>query len=365
MVNDEVTKVRVSGDGSTDTVDFDFKYLQESDIKVYKIDTSVTPEVATLQVLNTDYTVTAADPQGGTITFTTAPTVDEDAFVKLDAPYTQTVDIPSAGVFREEAIENGLDKTVLLCHQLREEIGRSIKLPETSSITSVSFDTPVDGRALKWRDDGSGNWTAESSASDPDDAAAYATAAAASAATASSAASSAQTAQGLAEDARDAAQLAAAQFTLAPQAEAEAGTDNTKYMSSLRVAQAITAQVSVGDRYVSRGNVSSFDFTPTRDSNFNDIDCSAIVPAGAKRIKFAMVISTTASSGSGNYYTMNLRKNGSTSTVCEASVTVQAITGTQQQFSAGEVECDSSRVIECQVDSSANMAYLAVVGWYV
>lgn len=205
MVNDEVTKVRVSGDGSTDYVDFSFAYLQDSDIKVYKIDTSVTPEVATLQVLNTDYTVTAGNPQGGKITFTTAPTVDEDAFVKLDAPYTQTVDIPSAGVFREEAIENGLDKTVLLCQQLREEISRAIQLPETSSIASVSFDTPVDGRALKWRDDGSGNWTAESSASDPDDAATYADAAADSAAAAAASANAASnSASSASSDATDA-----------------------------------------------------------------------------------------------------------------------------------------------------------------
>lgn len=181
MVNDEVTKVRVNGDGSTKTVIFAFKYLSDSSIKVYKIATDVTPEVATLQVLNTDYTVAAGSPQGGVVTFTTAPTVDEDGFVKLDEPYTQAVDIPSAGVFREEALEAGLDKPVLLCQQLREEVSRAIKLPETSLITSVAFGEPVADRALVWRDDGGGAWTVVSSASNPDDAATYAAAAAASA----------------------------------------------------------------------------------------------------------------------------------------------------------------------------------------
>ena len=217
MVNDEVTKVRVNGDGSTKTVSFAFKYSSDSSIKVYKIATDVTPEVATLQVLNTDYTVAAGSPQGGVVTFTTAPSVAEDGFVKLDEPYTQAVDIPSGGVFREEAVEAGLDKPVILCQQLREEISRSIQLPETSDIASVSFDTPVADRALVWQDDGGGAWTAVSSASNPDDAATYASAAAASAtesssyATAASASvTSAQTAQGLAEDARDEAVAAAA-----------------------------------------------------------------------------------------------------------------------------------------------------------
>lgn len=61
-------------------------------------------------------------------------------------------------------------------------------------------------------------------------------------------------AQGAAEDAQAAAEAAAGSMTLASQAEAEAGTENTKYLSSLRVAQAIRKhKVRTGTVAISAG----------------------------------------------------------------------------------------------------------------
>jgi hypothetical protein len=373
MVNDEVTKVRVSGDGSTTTVPFSFKYLQDSDIKVYKINTAVTPEVATLKVLNTDYTITAGSPQGGTVTFTTAPTTDEDAFVKLDAPYTQTVDIPSAGVFREEAIENGLDKTVLLCQQLREEVGRGIQLPETSAITSVSFDTPVDGRALKWRDDGSGAWTAESSSYDPDDAGTYATAAEGYATSASSSATDAQAAQAAAE----AAAASVVVPGLASQAEAEAGVENTKYMSSLRVAQAIDAQalsgytprngLSADDTSIGSGNTLS---ALVKDGAWHDLDLSSIVPAGTKAVQISVRMRMPSGVTVGNQYKSYWRQNGATqfyeSFFATTVYTQATLTDTADTYQVGIVALDTNRVLEYLIDNPAASigCYLAVIGYF-
>lgn len=198
MVNDEDNRVRESGNGSKTDFDFAFKYFNDTDVKVYKIDTSVAPPVATLQVLNTDYTLTASSPQGGTVSYTVAPTTDEDSFIYPEAALTQEVDIPAAGAFREEAIENGLDKTVMLCQQLDAKIDRALLASATTDLTSLTIEDPVDSRALKFRDDGSGVWAIEASTTDPDLAGEAAISAAASASTAAASASTATTQAGIA-----------------------------------------------------------------------------------------------------------------------------------------------------------------------
>ena len=208
--NDQSTRVRVNG-GGLSAFDFDFGYFNNTDIKVYSIDTTVDPKVATLLTLTTDYTITADAEQGGTVTLTSATeATGEDILILLDLPYTQDTDIPAGGAFREEAIENAFDKLTLLAKQNATKIDRALSLDETTPITSLVFGAPVDGRALKFNAEGSGAWSVESSAYDPDEAGTYATAAAASAASAATSLSGAQAAELAAEAAQAAAEAAAA-----------------------------------------------------------------------------------------------------------------------------------------------------------
>jgi hypothetical protein len=98
--------------------------------------------------------------------------------------------------------------------------------------------------------------------------------AASNAAAALSSKNAAVVAQGLAEDARDDAQVAAAQFTKATQNEAEAGTDDTHYMTALKTDEAIQARkIRVGTGAIVTGavaiNAALYDvINLTADGNF-------------------------------------------------------------------------------------------------
>ena len=235
--NDQSTRVRVNG-GGLSAFDFDFGYFNNTDIKVYSIDTTVDPEVATLLTLTTDYTITADAEQGGTVTLTSATeATGEDILILLDLPYTQDTDIPAGGAFREEAIENALDKLTLLAKQNATKIARALSLDETTSITALTFGDPVDGRALKFNDEGSGAWSVQSSAYDPDEAGTYATAAAASASSAATSLSGAQAAELAAEAAQTgaAASLSAVQ-SLASTVETDINTAGATQLAAVNAA---------------------------------------------------------------------------------------------------------------------------------
>lgn len=99
--------------------------------------------------------------------------------------------------------------------------------------------------------------SAAAASDDADDAAAFA-------ATASAAADDA-------EDARDIAVAASNTYILASQAEAEAGTENTKYMSPLRVKQSVTA------------NAQSLSKASAADISLGTNDTRYVTPARAKQ----------------------------------------------------------------------------------
>lgn len=378
MVNDAPNKVRESGNGSKTDFDFAFKYFNDTDVKVYKIDTSVTPEVATLQVLNTDYTLTSSSPQGGTVRYAVAPTSDEDSFIYPEAALTQEVDIPAAGAFREEAIENGLDKTVMLCQQLNAKIDRSILLPATTDITSLTFDDPVDGRALKFRDDGSGAWTIEASTSDPDSASAYADAAAASAVTAAASASDAQTAQGLAEDAQAAAEAAAALMpdptgnglellransggTANEYSGVTISTDGTFASNSdakVPTEKAVVTYVAAnnGDTYVELSSEHSLSVS-WNSGSWVDVSVSSYVPTGAKAVRIRAAFQDASTLTEHGF-----RKNGSSVVGPYNRVSASGIT----HYIEGRVELDSSRVFEAYTNTnSATARYVFLCGYWI
>jgi hypothetical protein len=217
--------VREAGNGSKVDFDFSFKAISSSDLKVGKILNST--DVKTDMALGVDYTVALnAITDGGTVTYMVAPTALQDSWIGRDAPITQEQDIPTNNNLRETQIENALDKATMIDQQLQEQIDRCVKVADTSTLTELTLPDPEDGLALVW--DG----TSGALQNAPVDAGAIA-----------DGITAAEAAQTAAEAAQTAAEAAAAAIaTLASQAEAEAGADNTKFMSPLRTAQAIDAQ---------------------------------------------------------------------------------------------------------------------------
>jgi hypothetical protein len=230
-VQDTSAKVRQDGDGVQSVFSFPFKIFTETDIEVYTV--VLATGVATLKVLNTDYTVSINQiTEGGTITYLTAvPTALEEFFAKRVVEDTQTTDIPNVGSIREEQIENPLDKRTMVSQQQQEEIDRSIKFAETSTVSGKTIADPETGKGVYW--DASGNLV--NTDDDLNDIVADATAQAVAAAASAAAAAASQAA------AAASAAAALASQTAAATSASNASTSETNAAASAAAASASAA----------------------------------------------------------------------------------------------------------------------------
>lgn len=234
-----------TGNGSTADYDYDFLIRVDSDILATV--RHPTSDVETTLVLTTDYTVSGEGVKtGGQITLVDdgQAWIDDNGYlatgwvlsIRRKRPLTQETDIRNQGDFFPETHEDQFDNCLMIDQQQQEEIDKSIKFPETVDKDDFDPTLPADlvgsaGAIIIVNDDGDG-FVKGPTADEIQGAQAASEAAIA-------AKDAAEKAQGLAEDAQAAAEKAAATVTPASQAEAEAWTDNTKYMTSLRVSQSI------------------------------------------------------------------------------------------------------------------------------
>lgn len=130
--------VREAGNGSKVAFDFTFKVQNTSDLVVSKVLKSTDAE--TVLTEGVDYTVAlSTTTDGGTVTYTVAPTTLQDSLIYMEVPITQTAVIPTNGVFREVQIENALDRGTLIDQQLQEQIDRCVKLPIADSSSVIDL----------------------------------------------------------------------------------------------------------------------------------------------------------------------------------------------------------------------------------
>lgn len=150
-ISSTYTPAREVGNGSKVDFDFNFKCQSTSELKVYKIVTAT--GALTLQTLGVDFTaVLSTTTEGGTVTYTTAPTALQTSFIGRDVSDVQDADIPSVSVFREEQLENALDKRTMVSQQLGEKLERTITFATTQDMTSISAElpAPVADQILGW-----------------------------------------------------------------------------------------------------------------------------------------------------------------------------------------------------------------------
>lgn len=187
-------KVTKECDGIETEFDFSFKYLTNSDIKVYVIDIDANATEADLKTEGSDYSLTSADKTiGGTITFGTAPADTKQVFIIRKMPLTQGTSFRPNANFPEQVVEASLDKLTMITQQLSEVDSRCIKMGNNSKVSDIYMPEPIAGRALKWNTELN---ALENSGVDIDDAINVAQAAVVSAeASAESAASSASSAE--------------------------------------------------------------------------------------------------------------------------------------------------------------------------
>lgn len=124
-------KIHYTGDGVTVNFPVPFRYFANSDgtkqIKVILADANGNNEV--IQVENTDFTITAAGANNGTLTMNTPPPANHKLTIAYDIPIEQLVDWEEFGRLPSESIEAAFDKVTAILKELFEYISRCIKTP--------------------------------------------------------------------------------------------------------------------------------------------------------------------------------------------------------------------------------------------
>jgi hypothetical protein len=192
-------KVSELGNGSKVTFSFSFKIFDTSELVIYKVDVATGVATGPL-TLDSDYTATVnSTSEGGTVTYSVAPTSDEYSLIKRIVPYTQSADLQTEGTLPAIQLENQLDLMTMMVVQLKEITDRSITLP-VGATESISFPSAQASYLIGWNSTGDGltNYVNTSSGIDATlaaqvaaDAAQVTTDAAAAAASAAAAAASA------------------------------------------------------------------------------------------------------------------------------------------------------------------------------
>jgi len=135
------------------TIPGDIIVDDSTEVLVYVKDENVDPTTETLQVENSDYTLTGAADVNSfhtTVTFTTAPASTDKVLIIRSLPLTQTLDANANSSLSLLDHETAYDRIVAQVQQLQEQLDRSIKLPLTSSTTGLELPEPVAGKTVIW-----------------------------------------------------------------------------------------------------------------------------------------------------------------------------------------------------------------------
>lgn len=133
-----------TGNGSTTTFPFAFKVFVNTDVLVVRTDLS---GVETVLTLGTDYTVSLNADQnsnaGGNVVLPTALTSGFLLTVGSKVPLLQQTDFTNQGGFYPAVLNASLDKLTILTQQLNEEVGRSAKLPISSTADADTLSAAI------------------------------------------------------------------------------------------------------------------------------------------------------------------------------------------------------------------------------
>jgi hypothetical protein len=144
------------GNDATTVFPFAFKVFTTADLRVVRTNAL---GVESDLVLDTDYTVTLNSNQdndpGGTVTRGTALPTGERLTITSDVEALQPLVLTNNGGFYPRVINDAFDKITIIAQQLIEQVGRSLKLP-ISSTASATLPDPVANRLIAWNSSANG-----------------------------------------------------------------------------------------------------------------------------------------------------------------------------------------------------------------
>lgn len=133
------------GNGVTTAFPFAFKVFTAADVLVVRTNLS---SVDTTLTLGTDYTVTLNADQnanpGGTVTLPSALALNFKLTLTSQVGYLQSTDLQNQGGFYPQVITTALDKLTILAQQLREDVGRAVKVSISSTATPDNLLVQID-----------------------------------------------------------------------------------------------------------------------------------------------------------------------------------------------------------------------------
>lgn len=138
------SRIALDGDGTTKEFLFPFQCFDTVHIRVIVDEVEMTTGFVT--VLN-------VDAAGGRVVFSAAPAVGVgNVEILRTLPLTQETKLPTESNLPEEQLEFMVDRTVMICQQLQEELGRSIRLDETvdASTIDLTLPDPEPDKVLGW-----------------------------------------------------------------------------------------------------------------------------------------------------------------------------------------------------------------------
>lgn len=150
-------KVTFDMDGSTTEFPFTFRALTSAptDIKckLYQVST----ETASDLTYTTDYSVSVnSDGIGGTVTVVDAKSDDYKLTIYRETTDTQESDYEDYNRFPADTLEEDLDKRTMITQEIKEDISRAIKFGINSSNSDIDMPEPEAGKAIGWNDDADG-----------------------------------------------------------------------------------------------------------------------------------------------------------------------------------------------------------------
>jgi hypothetical protein len=154
-----------AGNGATVAFAYPRPYASKSDVSVYLV--NVTTGVAILQVINTDYSLTAAGvPSGGVVTFFSAPSALYTVVLVRTTSAVQGNAFGNVTAFPPKTVETSLDRLSMLAAEYKANIDRTLRLAPHDTSALGALPSQVDRASKLVGFDGSGNLALYSSGVD-------------------------------------------------------------------------------------------------------------------------------------------------------------------------------------------------------
>ncbi|GAB3190781.1 phage major tropism determinant [Hydrogenophaga aquatica] len=296
-ISSEVRKAGpFAGNNVTTSFPFSFKVFASADVVVVQTNPA---GVETALTVGTDYTVTLNADQdtapGGTVNKTTPLASGFLLTITSRVPNLQPLDLTNQGGFYPKVINAALDRLTILAQQNDEKIGRSVKVPISSSVSPDALIAQLTADAATAASAASSAAASQSAAAgSASSAASSASAASTSASAASSSQTAAATSQSAAAtsatNAANSATAAAGSATTASTQASNAATSATDAANSATAAansataaagSATTASTQASNAATSATNAANSATSASNSAALAQSFASSIVPASA------------------------------------------------------------------------------------